>query len=168
MLAPDRDVISQKLGVRPYRICPSDIWPCRRPRYFWTSWTLQASSNLRLEDHGSYLQVRMLGEKLPVQAVLEKHESTAANFTKFPTFLRSVPKKRPPFNRQGLTPTMRGSFNSGRTKASGSAHISSEKTTRCWTGGQAAGTHHPRLPASFSWASKRMLLFWVAAESART
>ena len=102
MPAPDRDVISQKLGVRPYRICPSDIWPCRRPRYFWTSWTLQASSNLRLEDHGSYLQVRMLGEKLPVQAVLEKHESTAANFTKFPTFLRSVPKKRPPFKPSGL------------------------------------------------------------------
>ena len=81
MLAPDRDVISQKLGVRPYRICPSDIWPCRRPRYLWTSWTLQASSHLQREDHGDDVQVRRLGEKLPVQVVLEKRESTATTFT---------------------------------------------------------------------------------------
>ena len=51
----------------PYHICPSDVWPGNRPRFYWTSFDVANHEFVQCEDRDGYVKVKLLGPKCHIK-----------------------------------------------------------------------------------------------------
>ena len=96
MKAEFRNAVSELCNTLPYRICPSDIWPGNRPRFYWTSFSLSDHDFAHCEDRDGYVKGKLLGHQCHIKEFLGKTERVSSMFTHFPTFIRSISRKSPP------------------------------------------------------------------------
>ena len=92
-----RKTFSAELRVEPVRCCASSIWPPRRPRLFWLSYELQQHPYLELTPKSGYVDAVLRGRVRDVAEFLSNHCVVSKSFSKFPTFMRSAPKKNGPY-----------------------------------------------------------------------
>ena len=92
------DEITTLTGTKPWRLNPADILPISRPRFTWTSFPRAQLAGIRWQDRGGYFELELSGEGIsPSQwlrpgCLWEPLDPT----TKFPTFMKSIPRVRPP------------------------------------------------------------------------
>ena len=94
--------VNQLLHTKPYQICPSDLWPVRRPRYYWTTWKLRPASDFKVNSNHHCQKVHLLGARVGVRKFLKRGQHVHKHFGCFPTLVRSIPRKRPPVKPAGI------------------------------------------------------------------
>ena len=101
MTGADRDEFSVHLGVRPVRACAGNISQARRDRYYWLSWPVPPSVGVNVVNAPDYYQVSFEAQ-LPDPKIWSDPGWTFGGdlSTKLPTFMRSLPKRTKPANRQ--------------------------------------------------------------------
>ena len=67
----DLVAISDLLGVKPYRACPSDFGEIARPRFFWLSYNLDACEYLSITEKKLFYGVTLLGHRSPTNSWIE-------------------------------------------------------------------------------------------------
>ena len=83
MKATCRDEISALCGTVPYKLCPSDVWPVLRPRFWWFSYSLDDHSFLEIEVKDGYAKVKLLGRTRDVKDFQPKLSQVALGFMVF-------------------------------------------------------------------------------------
>ena len=89
MKAAYRDEISALCDTAPYKLCPSDVWPDLRPRFWWLTCALDNHRYLEIEFKDGYAKGRLLGRTREVKEFLPKGSQVALSFVAFPTFCAS-------------------------------------------------------------------------------
>ena len=82
---------------RPLAICSGDLSEVRRPRYYWVDWPIRLGEGASLQDVGSHGVVKLVANGPAWSRFLEdgaKHTESWQG--QFATFMRSIPRKRPP------------------------------------------------------------------------
>eukprot|EP00435_Cladocopium_sp_Y103_P016708 s1499_g4.t1 len=102
MDASARAEISRELGVEPYALCPSDILPYNRPRLAWTSWELQPTEGVTFEAGDGFIRVHMTGPAIKDEQWIEPGWHRYDPTSPFATFMKSIPRRRPPDRPAGL------------------------------------------------------------------
>ena len=97
-----RAAIPLELGVEPYALCPSDMLPYNRPSLAWVSPTMQEGDGIRLEPLEGFTRVHMRGGGISDLHWLEPWWSRYNPAAPLPTFMKSIPRHRPPERPAGL------------------------------------------------------------------
>ena len=101
-----RRAISDELEVCPIKLDPSDILPFSRPRFAWTSEPLYEMQGIRLVKEKEYVRAYMEGDTVANSQWIRPGWSwTAPPGTCFPTFMKSIRRRRPPPQPAGLSRT---------------------------------------------------------------
>ena len=97
-----RREISRVLGVEPLGLCPSDIMPYNRPRLAWTSAGIHTTDGVYLQKEQDLTTVVMQG-KAPLESEwLAPGWKRCSGDTPFSTFMKAIPRQRPPPSPAGL------------------------------------------------------------------
>lgn len=94
-----RREISMCLDITPVRLDPADCMPFNRPRLAWCSVELFAMEELELHTEGDYVRATVkVDVGIPDSSWLRPGWSwpSGAQGTKFPTFMKSIKRQRPP------------------------------------------------------------------------
>ena len=97
-----RSEISLRLGITPLKLDPADCSPMSRPRLAWVSFEVTATEGVELIDWGEYVEVKMTAQ-FPGSNVwaMAGWNPTTSGIT-YPTFMKSIPRYRPPPSPAGL------------------------------------------------------------------
>ena len=98
MDAAARQEISKELDVQPVKLDPSDNMPFSRPRLAWCSEALYPMDGLTLEEENDYIRAYAEGPEIKEQQWIRpgwKWQPEDAR-TRFPTFMKSIRRQRPP------------------------------------------------------------------------
>ena len=92
MGASARDQITELVGVKPWKLNPSDVLPISRPRFAWCSFARQDLPGLVWEDRGAYFEAKCSGGSLALDQWLRPGWTWAEadSETRFPTFMKSI------------------------------------------------------------------------------
>jgi len=101
MDASARAEISRELGVEPYALCPSDILPYR-PRLAWTSQELVETEGISFERMEGFIRVHMKGSPITDEQWIEPGWFRFDSSSALSTFMKSIPRRRPPAKPAGL------------------------------------------------------------------
>ena len=102
MDASARAEISRELGVEPYALCPSDILPYNRPRLAWTSQELVETEGISFERMEGFIRVHMKGSPITDEQWIEPGWFRFDSSIALSTFMKSIPRRRPPAKPAGL------------------------------------------------------------------
>ena len=93
-----RDQITTLTGAKPWRLNPSDVLPISRPRFAWTSFPRALLPGTSWHDREGYYDLQLRGDGISSSQWLREGWSwePADSATKFPTFMKSIPRTRPP------------------------------------------------------------------------
>ena len=97
-----RNEISMRLDVKPLKLDPADCSPISRPRLAWVSKPMQLTEGVEFWDCGDFTQVYMCGDFPPVDGWIEEGWEQVSPGIVYPTFMKSIPRLRPPPNPAGL------------------------------------------------------------------
>eukprot|EP00438_Fugacium_kawagutii_P005000 Skav230039 [mRNA] locus=scaffold465:66745:71032:+ [translate_table: standard] len=97
-----RDEISARLQIMPLRLDPANCTPISRPRYAWISKPVTATVGTVLIPRDGYVQVEMTAEFPSAEHWLEPGWSLNDPEVKFATFMKSIPRWKPPSVPAGL------------------------------------------------------------------
>eukprot|EP00438_Fugacium_kawagutii_P011728 Skav222902 [mRNA] locus=scaffold1489:76567:81134:+ [translate_table: standard] len=97
-----REEISQMLGLLPYKLDPSSQVPMSRPRFCWTDVEIEETDQLWMEEHGGYVEIKVLSEWPSPEDWLDKDCPPAEDGVIYPTFMKSIPRLQPPPKPVGL------------------------------------------------------------------
>ena len=95
--------ISQWLGVEPLALCPSDILPYNRPRLAWVSAPVTATEGTCFTKQGDLTRVHMSGAEVADHQWIDDGWSRYNPDGKLPTFMKAIPRSRPPPRPAGLS-----------------------------------------------------------------
>ena len=97
-----RSEISLRLDITPLKLDPADCSPMSRPRLAWVSFEVSKTEGVELIDWGECIEVKMSGVfPSPDVWVMTGWVPTTEGIT-YPTFMKSIPRVRPPPNPAGL------------------------------------------------------------------
>ena len=102
-----RDQISALVGVLPYKLDPSCQVPNSRPRFCWTSISLERAPGLVLTSHEGYTLVQVDGTWPRSTQWMTEGWEQADDSVIYPTFMKAIPRGRPPVRPAGLERTDR-------------------------------------------------------------
>ena len=93
-----RDQITTLTGTKPWRLNPADILPISRPRFAWTSFPRCQLPGTTWLDREGYFDLQLSGDSVASDQWLRAGWTwePADPTTKFPTFMKSIPRTRPP------------------------------------------------------------------------
>ena len=97
--------ISNLLGSIPYRMDCADAVPMHRPRYAWSSETLEEKIvGVTVEEKGYWKEVSAIADYPPVSSWLQEGSVWKGEEwdTVFPTCMKAIPRVAPPKNPAGL------------------------------------------------------------------
>ena len=86
----------------PLRVCSAGMCAVARPRYWWASWPVQDGPGARLERHSTHTVVRLTADRAPSAAWADAGWELLDDSVRLPTFVRSIPKKKPTFLPAGI------------------------------------------------------------------
>ena len=89
-------------GGQPLRICPGSFGWVRRPRLFWPSWNCHKTAGVEITEEERWTTVRLSGRRMPLRRWLKQGWLTGTQNPLFPTFVRAMPRKQPPFKPAGI------------------------------------------------------------------
>ena len=98
-----RAEISRILGVEPFGLCPSDILDYNRPRLAWTNGTVKPTTGVQLIPGSGITDVKMEGVAPPREGWLRPGWEPCCPATPFSTFMKAIPRQRPPPMPAGLS-----------------------------------------------------------------
>ena len=99
----DQTQYDEMNGCKPFRICSSDITYVRRPRLYWTNFELADSGDYSAQSYDRFNQVKLRSRrKPPITRWLPKKWSTTSASPMFPTFVRAIPRAKPPYRPAGI------------------------------------------------------------------
>ncbi len=98
-----RNEISTRLAIKPLKLDPSDCTPMSRPRLAWVSKAVLRGPGVELTDWGDYVEVRMTAEFPPTSSWMEKGFHPTWEGVTYPTFMKAIPRRRPPPSPAGLS-----------------------------------------------------------------
>ncbi|CAK9061007.1 unnamed protein product [Durusdinium trenchii] len=85
-----RDEISRMLGVLPYKVDPKEQVPNSRPRYCWTTMSVENLEGLHITEKPGYKEVWVAGEwPAPAQWLTPGWEQAAPEVI-YPTFMKAI------------------------------------------------------------------------------
>ena len=98
-----RDAISERFGAEPYLLCPHRFCDIRRPRYYWVDWPLVDLPNCGKIQHQGYTELVLVGTSPAESRWLQEGAYRLPEHTNIPffTFVRAIPRKRPPLDPKG-------------------------------------------------------------------
>ena len=97
-----RDEITEALGVRPYRLDPSNQVPMTRPRFCWTSLKIFEVPGIQLHARPGYLEMNVAGAwPTEKQWITEGCRQTSPN-TIYPTCVKAIRRNFAPQHAAGL------------------------------------------------------------------
>ena len=97
--------ISAVLGSQPYRLDCADAVPMHRPRYSWSSETLEEKvPGVLVEQRAYWKEVKARADYPPVSSWLQPGFEWGGEFSGaiFPTCMKAIPRTSPPRNPAGL------------------------------------------------------------------
>ena len=97
-----RQEISLRLDVKPVKLDPADCSPMSRPRLAWLSRPIESQRGISLIDHGDFVEVKMDASFPALQAWITPGWGQAEGEVIYPTFMKSIVRRRPPPNPAGL------------------------------------------------------------------
>ena len=100
-----RDQISSLVGVTPYKLDPSAQVPNSRPRFCWTSLWLENFCGLEITPCNGYKMVSVAGTWPEPSQWLTPEWEQADPKVVYPTFMKAIPRVRPPPQPAGLART---------------------------------------------------------------
>ena len=100
-----RDEISWKLGTEPLRLDPADVQCFSRPRFAWCSEIAGSRNDARVTRRKGFSEVTMAADKLDDQGWIQPGWERVSRDNNLPTFMKSIPRERPPPNPAGLNRT---------------------------------------------------------------
>ena len=98
----DQDYYDQLHKRVPINICPSSFTWFRRPRLYWIDWKLIKVDGCVVSEEARWTKVKLTAPRPPLRAWLPKGVRLATDGPTFCTFVRCVPKKKPPFMPAGI------------------------------------------------------------------
>ena len=123
-----RQEISLRLDVKPVKLDPSDCSPMSRPRLAWLSRPIESQRGISLIDHGDFVEVKMDASFPALQAWITPGWGQAEGEVTYPTFMKSIVRRRPPPNPAGLRRCDPATV-AGRAMSSDSPHTSIPEST---------------------------------------
>jgi hypothetical protein len=98
--------ICGELGISPMKLDPADILPCSRPRIAWCSEPLYEMDGVELWKEKEYTRAYLRGGSVTTdQWIRAGWTWDAPSGTCFPTFMKCIPRQRPPPQPVGLART---------------------------------------------------------------
>ena len=97
-----RQEFSLRLDVKPIKLDPAEIQPMSRPRLAWLSREVHSGEGVTLIDHGDFVEVVMEGAFPDSSTWITPGWVPTSEATIYPTFMKSIVRKRPPPNPAGL------------------------------------------------------------------
>ena len=102
----DVEEVSRHLNMTPIEVCASDLSWVRRPRLYWCGVPMHDHESFVREEGPVADRVRFVGQKEPLEHVLEKGwewpgQQLDAD-ARLPTFTRAIPRSRPPPQPAGI------------------------------------------------------------------
>ena len=97
-----RGEITELRGVEPLKVCPTPVWPMSRPRLFWISYAWPSGDYGIFNQRGDYTEFQLTSPPRDVGEFLPANCRVSAAFSKFPTFMRSKTRDKPPFLPNGV------------------------------------------------------------------
>ena len=98
-----RQEISMRLDVKPLKLDPADCSPMSRPRLGWLSRPVESQSGVYyLFDHGDFVEVKMEACVPPLESWVTPGWEQTEGAVIYPTFMKSIVRRRPPPNPAGL------------------------------------------------------------------
>ena len=96
--------ISAVLGSQPYRLNCADAVPMHRPRYSWSTETLEEKVGVTVEQRAYWKEVKAVAEYPLVSSWLQPGYEWDGQFSGavFPTCMKAIPRISPPRNPAGL------------------------------------------------------------------
>ena len=91
-----REEISSRLTIKPFKLDPADCCPMSRPRLAWVSFPVTASEGVELLDFETYVEVKMIAKFPSADAWITPGWKQNDPTVIFPTFMKSIPRARPP------------------------------------------------------------------------
>ena len=93
-----RDQITELIGVKPWKLNPSDVLPISRPRFTWCSFPRRELPGLEWADRGGYFEVSCSGGQVLTEQWIRPEWSWPGESegTVFATFMKSIPRRAPP------------------------------------------------------------------------
>ena len=98
----DQKEMDKIAGVKPWRICPRHFSWIRRPRLYWSHAELGDQPDMRVEQKNRWTEVQFRAPRMGVSKWLPSNWRLQNPEALFPTFVRGVPKSKPPFMPAGL------------------------------------------------------------------
>ena len=96
-----RDEISRVLGVEPFRLDPADVLCFSRPRFAWCSEWAGERNDVFVTKRKGFIEVVMSADS-PQDECWIQPGWRRVSFCKLPTFMKSLPRDRPPSSPAGL------------------------------------------------------------------
>ena len=97
-----RQEISMRLDVIPLKLDPADCSPMSRPRLAWVSKAVEPTPGVTLIDWGDYVEVKMVADFPGISSWVCEGWKPTVRGVKYPTFMKSIVRSRPPPNPAGL------------------------------------------------------------------
>lgn len=97
-----RHEISLRLDVKPLKLDPADFGPMSRPRLAWLSKPVEQMDGITLVDHGDFVEVFMEATFPSAASWITPGWEQVDETVIYPTFMKSIVRKRPPPNPAGL------------------------------------------------------------------
>ena len=93
-----RDQITELIGVKPWKLNPSDVLPISRPRFTWCSFPRRELPGLEWADRGGFFEVRCSGGHVPTEHWIRPDWTWTGDGegAVFPTFMKAIPRRAPP------------------------------------------------------------------------
>lgn len=109
----DENVVlfSQALGVRPVLLDAKYFCHCRRPRFYWPSWTVVAQGEEKLKKLELWDEWIFPEMRTPSSVWLDEGSSwDPADAQELPTFTRPQRRNRPPYKPAGIATASQGAI----------------------------------------------------------
>ena len=97
-----RREISMRLDVIPLKLDPADCSPMSRPRLAWVSKAVEPTPGVTLVDWADYVEVKMAADFPGISSWVSEGWKPTVRGVKYPTFMKSIVRSRPPPNPAGL------------------------------------------------------------------
>ena len=84
------------------RLCSSDFSWTRRPRFHWIIWKVRPKKGLSKTRLHGFVNLSIRCRRPPVEDIVPRGYQLNKSFRVFPTWVRAIPRKRPPPSPAGL------------------------------------------------------------------
>jgi hypothetical protein len=103
LTAEDQATYDKIFGGVPLKICAGDLSYARRPRLYWITWRMTRDPCYEIKEQERWTTLKLKPRrKMGLSSWLPKGFRTVVEAPMFPTFVRAVKKKKPPFKPAGI------------------------------------------------------------------